>query len=436
VTSTSIDVDVLVVGAGPAGSAAALTAARRGLSVMLLERGPFPGSKNVYGGVIYGRILDTLVPNWSDHVPVQRWITRRGTMLLTDHQSLCIDYRTTAWGEKPYNGFTAYRPDFDQWFAQIAAEAGAALITSTTATGLIRDSRGHVAGVRTDREGDIRAKVTIACDGVNSFLAKEAGLYPNFSADHMTLGVKEVLAMPRHEIEARFGVSGRDGADFEIVGGTHGIPGGAFVYTNLDTVSVGAVLSVTGLAASKSRPEEIIAGLKRHPAIAPMVAGGEVKEYAAHLIPEAGLHAMPELVGDGLLVAGDAAGMCLAAGLWLEGVNYAIGTGMHAADAAADAIARGDLSRGGLSSYRDRLENTFVLRNHRRTSRAADLILNERTQVRYPQLVCDLIEEMYTVNDPLPKLGGRRIGWKLWRKSGLKARDAIRDARDAVKTYG
>lgn len=432
----AVDVDVVVVGAGPAGAAAALTLARAGRSVILLERGPFPGSKNVYGGVIYGRILDRLVPRWWDEAPIQRWITRRGTMLLTGHQSLCIDYRTTAWGEEPYNGFTAYRPDFDRWFASRAEDAGAVLVTSTTATGLVRDGQGRVAGVRTDREGDIRARVVIACDGVNSFLAREAGLYPGFSRDHLTLGVKEVLAIPRAEIEARFNVTGRHGADLEIVGGTMGIPGGAFVYTNLDTVSIGAVLSLNGLAAARIRPEEVIAGLKEHPSLAPLVAGGEVKEYAAHLIPEAGYHAMPELVGDGLLVAGDAAGMCLAAGLWLEGVNYAIGSGLHAGEAADEALARGDTSRAGLASYRTRLESGFVLRNHRKVRHAERLLLNERTQQRYPELVCDLIEAMYRVEDPAPKPGGARLAWKAFRRSGLRVRDVARDLIDSVRTYG
>ena len=103
--------DVVVVGAGPAGSAAAITAARAGLSVALVERGPYPGSKNMYGGVVYGRVLDSLIPRWWEQAPVQRWVTRRATMVLTATQSLCVDYRTAAWGEAPYNGATALRPD-------------------------------------------------------------------------------------------------------------------------------------------------------------------------------------------------------------------------------------------------------------------------------------------------------------------------------------
>ena len=294
------DFDVIVVGAGPAGSSAALVLARAGRRVCLLERGPFPGSKNMYGGVVYGRILDTLIPNWWEEAPVQRWVTRRGTVIMTETQALTVDYRTTAWGEAPYNGCTTFRPDFDSWLADKAVEAGAVLVTSTTATALLRDASGRICGVSTDRpEGDLTARVVIACDGVNSFLAKEAGLYPHAVPENFTLGAKEVLALPREEIEKRFGLRGHEGADFEIVGCTRGIPGGGFVYTNLDSIAVGVVLSVTELAKAKVRPEELIAGLKAHPMVAPWIEGADLKEYSAHLIPEGGFDMMPELVTDG-----------------------------------------------------------------------------------------------------------------------------------------
>ena len=170
-------VDVVVVGAGPAGSAAALELARAGCDVIIVERGAFPGAKNVYGGVVYGRILDDVVPQWWTEVPVQRWVTRRATMLMTPTQALTVDYRTSAWDSPPYNGMTTYRAEFDSWLAGKAVAAGARLVTSTVATGLLRDASGRIAGVRTDRpDGDIRARVVIACDGVNSMLAQSIGL--------------------------------------------------------------------------------------------------------------------------------------------------------------------------------------------------------------------------------------------------------------------
>ncbi len=214
-----------------------------------------------------------------------------------------------------------------------------------------------MVGVTTDRpDGDLHARVVIACDGVNSFLAKEAGLYGEVDAANYTVGVKETIALPKDVIDERFGVRDREGVDIEILGGTSGVNGGGFVYTNLDTLAVGVVLKLPKLAAQKLRPEEIIANLKAHPAIAPLVEGGDVKEYSAHVIPEAGLSMMPKMTGDGMLVAGDAAALCLAAGIWLEGVNFAMASGMYAGEAAAEALAANDTSAAGLAGYERRLE--------------------------------------------------------------------------------
>lgn len=421
-------VDAVVVGAGPAGAAAALELARAGRSVVLLERGPFPGSKNVYGGVVYGRVLDAVLPNWWDEVPVERWVVRRSTMVMTPTQALSIDFRSEAWGSAPYNGMTTYRADFDRWLAGKAVDAGATLVTSTVATGLLRDEGGRVIGVRTDRaDGELRADVVIACDGVNSFLAKEAGLLPRAEAKHYTLGVKEVLALPREVIDERFGVHGDQGVDIEMLGCTAGIPGGGFLYTNGETVSVGVVLSVTHLAEAKVRPEQIVADLKAHPAISPYLRGATVKEYAAHLIPEGGYGAMPRLYADGLLIAGDAAGMTLAAGIWLEGVNFAIGSGLAAGRTAAAALAAGDPSAARLSAYPADLHRSFVLADHKRLRKAPEVILSERMQQRYPGLIADLMEGMFTVTNPEPKPGMAALLRRAAKRNGVSLRDLAAD---------
>jgi electron transfer flavoprotein-quinone oxidoreductase len=434
VSAETAILDAVVVGAGPAGAAAALALARAGRSVVLVERGLFPGSKNVYGGVVYGRVLDGIIPGWWEEVPVERWVVRRSTMMMTANQSLSVDYRSQAWGSAPYNGMTTYRADFDSWLAAKAVEAGAQLVTSTVATGLLRDPSGRVVGVRTDRpDGDLRAKLVVACDGVNSFLAKEAGLLPRAEADHHTLGVKEVLGLPVEVINERFGVQSHEGLDIEMVGCTRGIAGGGFLYTNADSVSVGVVLSLPDLAKSGVRPEEIITDLKAHPSIAPYLRGADVKEYAAHLIPEGGYDTMPKLAMDGMLIAGDAAAMTLAAGIWLEGVNFAIGSGYAAGKAADRAIAAGDVSELGLASYRADLEEQFVLADHKRLRRAPALVLSDRIQHRYPAMMCDLVEGMFTVTNPTPKPGAVRLarqaaahhGVKLWELAG----DTIRAAR-------
>ena len=430
--------DAVVVGAGPAGSAAALVLARRGHRVCLLERGPYPGSKNMYGGVVYPRILDELLPGWWEEAPVQRWVTRRATMMLTADQALTVDFRSEAWGQPPYNGATALRPDFDAWLAAKAVDAGALLVTSTTATGLLRDGPGGtVGGVTTDRPGgDLRARVVVACDGVNSFLAKEAGLYGKPDPANYTLGAKEVLALPAATIEDRFALGPGQGADFEIIGCTGDIAGGGFLYTNRDSLAVGVVLHLPALAAAGVRPEQLIAGLKAHPAVAPLVAGGELVEYSAHLIPEGGYDMMPTLTGPGMLVAGDAAAMCLAAGIWLEGVNFAIGSGMAAGESAAEALERGDVSEGGLSGYERRLRDGFVLQDHRRLRHAPHLLLSDRVQRRYPQLACDIVEDLFTVTNPEPKPGIGRLVRRRVASSGVRLRHLAADSWRALRTFG
>ncbi len=429
--------DAVVVGAGPAGSSAATVLARAGRRVLLLERGPFAGSKNMYGGVVYPRILDGLHPAWWEEAPVQRWVTRRSTMVLTPTQALTVDFRSQAWGRPPYNGATAYRPDFDHWLAGKAAADGAELVCSTTVTGLLRRQDGRVVGVRTDRpDGDVEAAVVIACDGVNSFCAKEAGLHGPTDAANYTVGVKETVALPKDVIDERFNVRDREGVDIEIIGGTGGVNGGGFVYTNLDTVAVGVVLKLPALAAQQRRPEEIIATLKGHPAIAPLVEGGEVKEYSAHVIPEAGLAMMPKMTGDGLLVAGDAAALCLAAGIWLEGVNFAMASGIAAGEAAVEALTAGDPSRAGLAGYERRLAETFVLRDHRKLRRAPSLVLSDRVQHLYPSLIANTVEGMFRVDNPAPKPGLRRLLNAERKRLGVRRRDLLRDALDGLRTFG
>jgi electron transfer flavoprotein-quinone oxidoreductase len=431
------DVDVVVVGAGPAGSCAALTLARAGRSVILVERGPFPGAKNMYGGVVYPRILDELIPNWWDEVPYQRWITRRSTMLMAPTQALTVDYRAAAWGRPPYNGMTAFRPDFDAWLAGKAEAAGAQLVCSTTVTGLLRDSAGHVVGVRTDRpDGDLTASLVIACDGVNSFLAKEAGLYGDTDPANYTLGVKETLALPKDVIDERFNVRERDGVDIEVIGCTGEVNGGGFIYTNLDTIAIGVVLKVPQLAAQQRRPEDIIAAFKAHPGVAPLIEGAELKEYSAHLIPEAGWSMIPELAAHGLLVAGDAAALCLAAGVWLEGVNFAMASGMYAGRTAHGALTRGDVSATGLAGYRAQLASTFVLKDHRKLRRVPKLVLADRVQHQYPGMVTNLVERMFRVDNPAPKPGLRRILHEERRRAGVRLRDLVKDGWTAMRSFG
>jgi electron transfer flavoprotein-quinone oxidoreductase len=196
------------------------------------------------------------------------------------------------------------------------------------------------------------------------------------------------------------------------------------------------VLKLPKLAAQQLRPEEIIANLKRHSAIAPLVEGADLKEYSAHLIPEAGLAMMPKMTSDGLLVAGDAAALCLAAGIWLEGVNFAMASGMYAGEAAAAAIAAGNASKAGLAHYERRLADTFVLRDHRKLRRAPELVLSDRVQHLYPGMVASVAERMFRVDNPQPKPGLRKIFAQERKRAGVRRRDLARDGWAGLRSFG
>jgi electron transfer flavoprotein-quinone oxidoreductase len=159
-------------------------------------------------------------------------------------------------------------------------------------------------------------------------------------------------------------------------------------------------------------------------------------EYSAHLIPEAGLSMMPEMTGNGLLVAGDAAALCLAAGIWLEGVNFAIASGMYAGQTAVEAIADGDVSQRGLGGYARRLSDTFVLRDHRKLRRAPQLVLSDRVQHLYPSMITGIAERMFRVDNPLAKPGLRRIFREERKRAGVHLRGLVRDGHDAFRSFG
>ena len=159
-------------------------------------------------------------------------------------------------------------------------------------------------------------------------------------------------------------------------------------------------------------------------------------EYSAHVIPEAGLDMMPKMVADGLLIAGDAAALCLAAGIWLEGVNFAMASGMYAGQTAAEASASRSVAHRPLSQYLDRLENSFVLKDHRKLRKIPNLVLSDRVQHRYPQFVTAVVERMFRVDNPEPKPGLRRIVKEERRRAGISLWELARDGWTGMRGFG
>ena len=400
--------NAIVVGAGPAGSSAALALARAGLSVALIERGEYPGAKNVSGAALYApELLADLLPNYWEEAPVERYLVRRVITFLSQEASLAIDFRTDRYAKPPYNGFTLLRPKFDRWLASKAEEAGALLITSTVVDDLLYE-REQVVGVRCRRDdGDLYAPIVIAADGANSFLAKKAGLQHEFRADEMTLGVKEVLRLDAHTIEERFNLTGEQGMTNEYLGYATGeVNGGGFLYTNRDTLSIGIVTQISSLAEKRIKAYDLLDQFKQHPAVAPLVRDSVTLEYSAHMIPEGGWAMLPQLSRAGLMVVGDAAGFVFAAGLFLEGMNFAIASGLAAAATAQQAHAEHDFSALSLARYRKHLEESFVLQDLKKFRHAPAFVNNGRLQNVYPALLCQTAENLFRSNGtPRRKLG-------------------------------
>jgi electron transfer flavoprotein-quinone oxidoreductase len=400
--------DAIVAGAGPAGSSAALAMARAGLRVALIERGEYPGAKNVSGAALYApNLLADLLPEYWEEAPVERYLTRRVVTLLGQEAAVSLDFRTNHFSKPPYNGFTMLRPRFDRWLANKAEEAGALLISSTVVDDLLYKNE-RVAGVRCRRQdGDLYAPIVIAADGANSFLAKKAGLQHEFRGDEMTLGVKEVVRLDAHTIEERFNLNGDEGMTNEYVGYATGeVKGGGFLYTNRDTLSLGVVVQIASLAQKKMRAYELLDQFKQHPAIAPLVRDSVTLEYSAHMIPEGGWAMLPTLSRAGLMVAGDAAGFVFAAGLFLEGMNFAIASGLAAAATAQEAHANQDFSAESMARYRKQLESSFVLKDLKNFRHAPAFVNNERLQNVYPELLCETMENIFR-SDGKPR---RKIG--------------------------
>lgn len=386
--------DSVVVGAGPAGASAAYTMAKAGLNVLVLEKGEKPGSKNMFGGVIFRRHTEQFAPEFWKTAPIERHVVEYQYWFLTKESHVLLSHKNQRFN-KTFNAFTVHRAKFDPWFAKLAEDAGAVLLNRTTVEDVIKE-KGKIVGVRTDR-GDVLSDVVIAADGVNSMLAKHAGLREESPSESVVLAVKEVIALPRQRIEERFNLGPDEGVAAMLVGWGSGMHAG-FMYTNRDTISLGIGISLSDLDKSGERPHVLFEQFKNHPSIAPLVQDGELKEYSAHLIPEGGYDYVSKIHTDGMLVVGDAA-MLVNAINW-EGTNLAMTSGALAGNTAVDAKKKGDFSSRTLADYRQKLEESFVMKDLKKYKDAPKFFsTNQHFFTLYPEVANELAYRWHIVDD-------------------------------------
>ncbi len=390
--------EVIVVGGGPAGISCAITIARAGKQVVLIERGKFSGSKNVFGGAIYAQPTREIFPDFEKTAPLERKNIEHKYALLGEDDATVVSYKKKS--EIP-ESYTVIRAKFDRWMAEEAQKEGVILAEETVVRELIVKD-GFVKGVRTELE-DYYADIVVLADGVNSLLAKQIGLRGALKPEDVALSVKEVIKLPAEKINDRFNVNDDEGCIYEIFGGPMlGMLGLGFLYTNKNSVSIGLGVTLSELMEKGLKPYELLDKLKKHPQIAPLIKDGELLEYSAHLIPEGGYKKVPLLFGAGVMVCGDAA--MFVNNMHWEGTNLAMISGKLAGETAVIALGKQDFSENALAHYQEELEDSFIIKDLRTYK---DLMsgVGERAEEflgYYPKKINSFFE-MFTSVDSVPK---------------------------------
>jgi electron transfer flavoprotein-quinone oxidoreductase len=389
--------DVVVVGAGLAGLSAAYYAAKEGLQVLVLERGDQAGSKNLSGGRLYLGPLLGIADEFLDSAPMERKVKVERISAVGTDGSITVSLFHRDFDAPERQSKTVLRAKLDRYLAERVGEVGGFVVTQKRVDSLVREGK-KVVGIVSDGE-EIRAKVVVIAEGVLGLLAKELGFPSPPAPRDVAVAVKEVIELPRGEIESRFSLEGEDGAAHLFFGAlTSGIPGGGFLYTNLESISLGIVLRMESLLASQRSPQELLEGFKSREEITPLISGGKIAEYGAHLIPEARKIPSGLLVGDGYIVAGDAAGLALNMGVTVRGMDMAIASGVFAAKAILQAHKKGDYSKEVLADYLRMLGNSFVFEDMQTFKHLDKLAREPRLYREYPELAVGFFRDIFSVS--------------------------------------
>lgn len=425
------DFDVIVVGAGCAGSVAAYVAASAGKSVLMVERGNYAGAKNMTGGRIYSHSLKEVFPDFEQEAPLERKITHERIALMDHESAMTIDFTSPELAREGADSYSVLRGPFDQWLAEKAEEAGVEAIYGIPVEELIKDESGRVIGVRAG-EDEITGQVVILCEGTNSMLAERCLGNPRPKANQMAVGIKETFELPASTIEDRFLTPEGEGAAMLFVGDcTNGHVGGGFMYANKESISLGLVATISTTAEQDMPVYQMMENFKNHPMVAPMIRGAKMVEHSGHMVPEGGYNMIPRYIFDGCLLAGETAGFCMNLGYQVRGMDFAVASGRMAAEAACEAIDKGDTSAAGLASYKTKLEDSFVIKDLQ-TFQAWPATMEhwDRMFTEYPTMVREIFNGLFAVDGkPQQDLAKRMM--PIIKKRGLFS--LFKEIRKAVK---
>ena len=423
-------VDVIIVGGGISGLTAGYLLAKKGLDVLLIERGNYCGSKNVTGGRIYSYNLEKILPEFIEEAPWERKILREKVSLMTEDSSAGLDFYSGKLDLERGSSYSVLRAQFDQWLQEKAEDAGVQIVTGIRVDDLLMED-GYACGVIAG-DDTLRSDIVILADGVNSLLAQKASLGKGLQPGQVSVGAKEIIELDESTINDRFQCRSGEGTAWLFAGfPSGGRIGGGFLYTNKTSLSIGIVCNVADIWHGKKSVPELLQDFKAHPTIAPLLKNGKAVEYSAHLVPEGGLSMAPDLYGNGVLVIGDAAGFCLNLGYAVRGMDLAVVSAECAASAANKAHADNDFSKETLSSYKTFLNDSVLMSDMKLYKKLPDFMdKTKRIYKEYPELAVDVLEDMFRF-DGTPAKSMLKMALPHLRKVGISnlLNDAFKGGR-------
>jgi electron transfer flavoprotein-quinone oxidoreductase len=274
--------DAAIVGGGSAGLAALKRLSDLGKQAVLIEAGRQAGTKNVSGGIIYSKKpkharannVEDLYSNFLQEAPFERKITKYILHAVSKDKEWALDL-TAAHEYQANFGYSVLLNRLNGWFARQAGEAaerqGGGIVSGVHVRSIGWNEQGH-AVIETDELEPFEAKAVIAADGVNSEIAVMTGARDKFTPEQLYQGVKVVVKLPEQVLEERFGIGPDEGAAHLFSGDiTLDHIGGGFLYTNRDTLSVGAVYHYDSLLSKPSTPSELVNTLLKNPLVSEMI---------------------------------------------------------------------------------------------------------------------------------------------------------------------